>query len=78
MNKEGRIAGLVVLVLLLVGAILLWAGIYFWVATLAGNLVGLKIAVSLVAIAIVILLVVALFQRIKEIKGGTEDDLSQY
>ena len=53
--------------------------LYIWVGLLIIDIPSIaKILVLIVPIALIILSVYMLFERIGEIKGGEEDDLSKY
>lgn len=59
--------------------IILYFLIYLWIGVFINELpVTMKILLIIVAISLIGLSIYLLFERIGEIKGGEEDDLSKY
>jgi len=72
-HKKKMIAPIIVTILVL--AIL---AVYAWVYAIAGLPFIIRVVFVLVFIAIGVAMIFTLISRIKEIKGGEEDDLDNY
>lgn len=73
-NTKKLIAPIVITVLLI-----LYYLIYLWIGVFINELpITMKMLLIIVAISFIVLTIYMLFERIGEIKGGEEDDLSKY
>lgn len=78
MSRLGKTLPVVVIVCLFLVAIAAWAGLYWWALSMMPGLAWLRVLIALGALGTAGVLLAVFVQRMREIRRGEEDDLSNY
>lgn len=73
-KKRGALLSAIVIISIM----LIYAGVYLWLLATDAAPKGLILVISLIPLAVIIGVLIALKERFKEIEGGEEDEASKY
>lgn len=73
-KKRGALLSAIVIISIM----LIYAGVYLWLLATDAAPKGLILVISLIPLAVIIGVLIALKERFKEIEGGEEDDSINY
>jgi len=77
-KKQNRMVAPIIISIMFIALTIGMIIFYFWIKSVSGISPIFPVAISLLYVLPIVGIIIALVQRIKEIKGGEEDEASKY